>query len=1065
MRIARFNFPFALLVASFTATLDADAQEANIRFNEQIRPILSEYCFACHGPDSASREADLRLDTRQGAIDSGAIVAGSANDSELIARITSSDPDVVMPPPEFHHELGSVAKQLLERWIENGAPWDEHWAFIAPRKVEFPQPAGVEKWARNPIDHFIFQKLRELDLHPNPPADRYTLARRAALDLTGLPPDPDAVDLFVADRGTEAYTRFIEQMLVSQHAGEHRARYWLDAARYGDTHGMHVDNYREIWPYRNWVIQAFGSNMPFDQFLIEQIAGDLLSDAGLDQLIATGFNRCNITTSEGGAIPEELDVRYMIDRVETTATVFLGLTAGCAVCHNHKFDPISQREFYQLGAFFNNTTQPAMDGNQKDTPPTVALPNAKFRDEWDRLHTLRKQIRTELSQWDSDVRRWWASHPAGDKREHSITADGLVLWLALTEGEGKPRTLPNAAAWATDHPEGQRGLRFGEGTALTADLPQLRSDEPLTVSFWYRTSDRVMETTLFEQTVEIKPEVEVEKKESQNSIEESGERKETKTLGWRVKGGAQGELECEIYDGTGQTVRGKLPDNQPLRPRTWQHVCLRYSGGRSNSSFSILVNGRAVAQRNSTEMHVGPVALAETPLKIGSAIPTGAMSDLRIFRRWVSDEETQLLAEEYRLKKLLASGTSWSDMTPQDQATIRSFHNQVIDPDYQARSRELSATEQRRDFIYSRSTTTPVMQERPSAPRAWVLDRGQYDQRRDEVAAGVPVVLPPLPEGAPRNRLGLAQWLVDPDHPLTARVTVNRLWQSIFGAGLVKSSENFGVMGDRPSHPQLLDWLAVEFIQSGWNVNHMLKLMTMSAAYRQASTVTSEKLGKDPENRFLSRGPRLRLDAEVLRDQALAASGLLQRAVGGKSVRPYQPAGLWKVVAITGSNTRNFKQDSGEALYRRSLYTFWKRTSPPPSMTAFNAPTREQCTVRRERTNTPLQALVLMNDPQFVEAARYLAERTLIGHDEDQARALWMFRAVLSRPASKDDLSELLSAIDAFRNIYQQHPKAAQKLISTGETTPIAELDAVELATWTMAANTLMNRDDFINKE
>ena len=1045
-----------LVILLHTAVVFSEPE--GISFNRDIRPLLSEHCFACHGPDPASRKAKLRLDTYEGASRAGVVVPGKAADSELIARITSDDPEEMMPPPEIRKRLEPEDKQLFSRWIDEGARWEEHWAFIRPRKAELPRSAAISgEWARNAIDHFALEKITALGFEPNEPTDRHTLARRAALDLTGLPPAPKMLESFLADTDGGAYGRYVDLLLASAHAGEHRARYWLDAARYGDTHGMHVDNYREIWPYRDWVIGAFNSNMPFDQFVIEQIAGDLLPEPTLEQRIATGFNRCNITTSEGGAIPEEVNVRYMVDRVETTATVFLGLTAGCAVCHDHKYDPISQREFYEFGAFFNNTTQPAMDGNEKDTPPVVTLPALEFEDEWHSLRSRRNELRSELSQWNSDISKWWASHPR--KIDHPVATDKLILSLPLTEGEGDPVTLPDSARWAQDHPAGRRGLLFGEGGGLTLDFPRLRSDEPLTVSFWLRTPDRVMEVTLFDQTKKLE--------DGKPTDDKSEGEKPTKdnAVGWRIHLTARSELTLNFFDGRGKLLEGAWPDNEALRPRAWQHACVRYSGGQSDSSISILMDGKTGALRKGTEGLIDAADLADTPLKIGSNLPTGALSDVRIFRRWVSDEEVQLLAQDHVLKGSLETDTEWSRLDKQDRNLLTSFHNHTMDEDYGARSGELCATQLRRDFIYSRSTTTLVSQERPSTPRAWVLERGDYTKRRDEVAPGVLAVLPPLPGGARGNRLGLAQWLVHPDHPLTARVMVNRLWQSVFGVGLVKTSEDFGVMGDPPSNQELLDWLAVEFVESGWNVRHILKLITTSATYRQSSALTPEKLQKDRDNRFLSRGPRLRLDAEVLRDQALAVSGILRRDIGGPSVRPYQPAGLWKVVAITGSNTSEFRQDSGDALYRRSLYTFWKRTSPPPSMAAFNAPTREQCTVRRERTNTPLQALVLMNDPQFVEAARHLAERALKRDSDYAERATWMLATVLSHPAKTADVTDVLSAAEGFRAIFTETPAAAKELIVTGDSAPDPLLDPVELAAWTLVANTLMNRDDFINKE
>ena len=1021
-------------------TLSGWTAEPAIPFNERIRPLLSAHCFSCHGPDAASRKAGLRLDTRAGALAGQAVVPGEPSQSELIRRINSSDPDVQMPPPTSGKALTIAQRELLTRWIASGAQWQDHWSFITPVRPVLPQPGGVSEWARNPIDHFILAQLSRLGLKPNPPAALHHLARRAALDLTGLPAPPALTRKLTARTDPAAFAAYIDDLLSSPHAGEHRARYWLDAARYGDTHGMHVDNYREIWPYRDWVVDAFNANMPFDRFVRQQLAGDLLPGATLQQRIATGFNRCNITTSEGGAIPAELDVRYMVDRVETTSTVFLGLTTGCAVCHDHKYDPISQAEFYQLGAFFNNTTQPAMDGNQKDTPPVVAIPESEHQDEWQELQTRRKTLSTALRHDAKEVERWWAAAP--ELPEHPVGKDGLAVWLPLTQNEGAASPLPGSAQWANDHPAGRRGIRFGDRGQLTSPLPLLKSDQPLTVSFWFRTPDTVLATTLF----------------SQQHKEKDGPE-----VGWKISGGSQGAVTFELTDAKGKKIRGNLPDNEALTPRSWQHVCVRYSGGQANSSISILVNGRAGNLRNASEQHCSGTDLAATELKIGGPYPSAGLSDVRVFRRWLLDEEVRLLADEHQLRECFARAAPWDQLSDTDRQRLKQHFHHVVDPDFRTAARGLAQTETRRDFIYARSTTTLVMQERPTVPRAEILERGDYTKPVAEVRPGVPTVLPPLPTGSPANRLGLADWLVHPDHPLTARVTINRLWQSLFGTGLVRTAEDFGVMGDAPTHPQLLDYLAVEFVESGWDVKHMLRMMVNSAAYQQSSLTTPAKLAQDPQNRFLSRGPRMRLDAEVLRDQALAVSGLLSLNLGGPSVRPYQPAGLWKVVAITGSNTREFKQDQGEALYRRSLYTFWKRTSPPPSMAAFNAPTREQCTVRRERTNTPLQALVLMNDPQFVEAARHLAQRALTQHQDATARATWMLHEVGCR-GDQPDVEDTLAAAMELGALFQTDPAAAESLIATGSSKPNAEINLTELATWTMIANLLLNRDDIINK-
>ena len=922
----------AIGVATLLISLATVSAEP-VAFNAQIRPILSQNCIGCHGPDEHGRKADLRLDTE----------ISPKLAAEILERVTSSDPDEVMPPPKSEKSLKPAQKALLAAWVKEGAQWEGHWAFQPIVRPALPEIRSPKFEIRNPIDHFILAKLETLGLEPNSEATMHEFARRAALDVTGLPPAWRDVERFILDLRDDAYERYVDELLKSPHAGEHRARYWLDAARYGDTHGMHLDNYREIWPYRDWVIRAFNANMPFDRFAIEQLAGDLLPNATLDQKIATGFNRCNITTSEGGAIPAELDVRYMVDRVETVSTVFLGLTAGCSVCHDHKFDPLTQREFYALGAFFNNTTQPAMDGNQKDSPPVVVMPKPEHLAEWKQIGEIRAAAAKKMQTDAEAIQGWWRMSVGAFDRP--IRSDNLSLWLPLNEKEAE---LPKGATWATGHPAGKRGMRFEEGADITAELVgPSRSDAPLTISFWVRTPDKLVGATLLDHT---------------EKVGDEGK----KTLGWKITTTTKGSLTFELNDGLGGKIRGLLPGEEALTPRAWSHVCVRYSGGQANSAISILVDGERRNLRNSSENYVAAVPLSGKPLKIAPNLPTGGMSDVRIYRRWLNDDEVRLLAGEFELRELLNRRNPWAGLESGQRELAARYHNQVIDDEFHQSARIVAQTQTRGDFIYARSTTSLVTEERAgSQPRARVLNRGEYDQPGEEVGPDVPLALPRMKADLARNRLGLAKWLVDPANPLTARVTVNRIWQSIFGTGLVDTAEDFGAMGTPPSHPALLDWLAAEFVESGWDVNHIVKLLVTSGAYRQSARFSPEKYATDPGNRYLARGPRVRLDAEVLRDQALAASGLLVRKIGGPSVKPYQPAGVWKPVAFAGSNTREFKQDAGEALYRRSLYTFWKKTSPPTSMAAFDAPTRESCLVRRERTNTPMQALVLLNDPQF----------------------------------------------------------------------------------------------------
>jgi hypothetical protein len=769
------------------------AAEDRVLFNRDIRPIVAENCFPCHGPDGAARKASLRLDRREVAVKRGAIVPGKTDESELVSRVFSDDPAERMPPPASHKTLTAAQKDLLRRWIAAGAEYQPHWSLIAAVHPQAPAVTGPA-WGRNPIDAFVLAALRQRGLEPAPEADRRTLARRLSLDLTGLPPTPAEVEAFVADPSPAAYENLVDRLLASPRWGEHRARYWLDAARYADTHGIHFDNYREMWSYRDWVIEAFNRNLPFDRFTIEQLAGDLLPDATVDQRVASGFNRCNITTNEGGAIAEEYLVLYARDRTETTARVWLGLTAGCAVCHDHKFDPLTQKEFYQMSAFFNNTTQGAMDGNVKDTPPTLFLPAEADRQRWPALEK-------ELS---------------GAKRE-------------LEERKKKP--------------------------------------------------------------------------------------------------GAE-----------------------------------------------------------------------------------------------------------------------------QDKA-------------YQELAARVKALEEEQAAAKARGTAAYVMQERNEPARAFLLFRGEYDKRREQLTAGTPALLPPMPADLPKNRLGLARWLLLPEQPLTTRVAVNRFWQEVFGAGLVRTSEDFGVNGELPSHPELLDWLAIEFRASGWDVKRLFRLLVGSAAYRQAAVATPEKLEKDPQNRLLSRGPRFRMDAEMIRDYALAVSGLLVPKVGGPSVKPYQPDGVWEAVAMMESNTRYYKRDQGENLYRRSMYTLWKRAAPPASMDIFNAPSRETCTVRRERTNTPLQALVTLNDPQFVEAARHLAQAALKeGGAGTPGRLDFAARRLLARSLRPEESASAGATLDKLLAHYRAHPEQAKDLLAVGDSKADPALDAATLAGWTMLMNELLNLDEVLNK-
>jgi hypothetical protein len=1024
-------------------------------YNRDIRPILAENCFACHGPDSAARKAGLRLDRRDDAVAAEAIVPGSPDKSGLVERIFADDDSMRMPPPRTHKKLTEAQKETLKRWIAAGAEYQLHWSLIAPKR---PQPPAVKNsgWVRNPIDRFILAELEKRGLQPAPEADRRTLARRLSLDLTGLPPTPAEVEAFVNDAAPGAYERFVDRLLDSPHWGEHRGRYWLDAARYADTHGIHFDNYREIWAYRDWVVKAFNRNLPFDRFTIEQLAGDLLPGRTLDQVVASGFNRCNITTNEGGAISEEYLVLYDRDRTETTSQVWLGLTAGCAVCHDHKFDPLTQKEFYSLAAFFNNTTQNAMDGNIKDTPPTIPVPRPEDRARWEALAKeltetgQRAEARKQAARADFDK---WVAGAKPEQIAALIPAESLRLHAGLGEAEGntvsltvdgKPRAVTLAAGVAREggHVAANAFKSRPESVLEVADAGDFDQHQAFSYAAWVRLPRNGLFGAL------------VARMDDQHDYR-----------GW--------DLWLE-NDRVGTHIIHKWPDDAlkvvartPLQPGQWNHVCVTYDGSAKAAGVKVYVNGvqqqtdvQADSLRNTIRTQV-PMKIAQR--HTASRLDGIAIQDLRLYGLALPNPEIDHLARGTRAAWLAAKPAD--KRSPAETNELFDWWLPAQDQTYQALGQKIHDLQEEDAAIKSRATVAHVMQERPQEAMAFVLFRGEYDKRRDPVKPNTPKVLPPLPSDLPKNRLGLAQWLLRPEHPLTARVTVNRFWQEVFGTGIVRTTGDFGVSGELPSHPELLDWLAVEFRESGWDMKKFFKLIVTSSAYRQAAVATPEKLDKDPQNRFLSRGPRFRMDAEMVRDYALAASGLLVRKVGGPSVKPYQPEGVWEAVAMIGSDTRDYRRDQGDSLYRRSLYTFWKRSAPPASMEIFNAPSRETCTVRRERTNTPLQALVTLNDPQFIEAARSLAQWSLKeGGDQPDGGIAFLAKRLLSRPLRPEETAVVRATLKELLAFYKAHPEDAGKLLAVGESKADAAQDAPTLAAWTMLANELMNLDEVLNK-
>jgi hypothetical protein len=1045
------------LLPAVAAAVAFAAANAPIDFQKEVRPILSNVCFQCHGFDQATRMAGLRLDTKDGAFaerKSGrAIVAGDLNASLLWQRIDNENAAKRMPPAYSHKSLTPEQKSTLKLWIEQGAPWKEHWAFAAPVRRELP-PVRNKDWSRNPIDRFILARLEAEGFAPAPEADRRTLARRLSFDLTGLPPDPRVVEAFLSDTSSDAYEKLVDQFLAMPQWGEHRARYWLDAARYADSHGIHIDNFREMWPYRDWVIRAFNRNQTFDQFTLEQIAGDLLPNRTLDQWVATGFHRCNATTNEGGVIPEEFEAIYAKDRVDTTGTVFLGLTVGCATCHDHKFDPILQREVYQLAAFFRNTTQQTLDGNIRDTAPVVFVPPFGEEAKWEKLvsdeQRLRGIERQEARAESMGRFEKWISRTKLTSAPRSPVATSDEDFV-LTEN------LPRAAG--VEWKSGARGPQlefFSKGKiAVTGGASKISADKPFTISTWFYLPANKSAQVLASHVI-------------------AGDKEEDKTIdnpresrnGWILEmSGARPQLTL-----LGDEHRGRISirSKEELKRGTWNHVSVSYDGSRRWDGLTMYIGGERVepARSNDWKPLAGSIG-NDRPLLLGSNgadrdFNGGALEDFRILLRSITDEEAALLAawssfETARLKP----PPEW---TTEQRDAAATYYRVRIDTAARAKSELYEQVAAEKLALERRGGLTHVQVEKPEAPFAHVLNRGMYDQPREKVTPDVPGVLPPMAADLPRNRLGLAKWLIAPENPLLSRVTVNRFWQEVFGTGIVRTAEDFGSQGEAPSHPELLDWLAVEFRESGWDVKRLFRLMVTSATYRQQGLTTPEKIQKDPQNRLLARGPRFRMDGEEVRDLALAASGLLNGKIGGPSAKPYQPSNVWETVAMNDSDTRFYVQDHGDALYRRSMYTFWKRSAPPPSMDIFNAPTREQCTVRRERTNTPLQALVVMNDPQFVEAARMLAQNAMTASHDADSRIDYMTARILSRPFDPAERGVIKRELKDLLQHYDSHLADAKRLLATGESKVDAKLSAPEFAAWTMIASSLLNLDEALNQ-
>jgi hypothetical protein len=990
----------------------------NIDFQREIRPILSDNCFQCHGPDSASRQADLRLDKRDSALaalaDGTPIVPGKSAESLVYQRISSTDASFRMPPADAHKTLTPAQIATIKRWIDAGAPWKEHWAFQAPVKPKLPAVKDAA-WVRSPIDRFILAKLEENGLAPAAAADRRTLIRRVALDTTGLPPRPAEVEAFLADNSPNAYEHMVDRYLGSPHYGEHRARYWLDAARYGDTNGIHFDNYRSIWPFRDWVIAAYNRNLPFDEFTIEQLAGDLLPNPTLDQRIATGFLRCGETTNEAGIIEDEYAEIYAKDRADTVGAVWLGMTVGCATCHDHKFDPILQKDFYALGAFFRNTTQKIMDGNLADTPPIVFVPREKDRALWVQKTARLKAVAAEMEE------------------ARTAAASDFEKWLAERAPEPKAQPIEHAGdAFTAAKPVAGETLK---------DSPKAEAEHAFSVSVRFLAPEKAQRYVLV----------------SQQNTKDRGR-------GWAVDADS-GQIAFRLIGDNGQGIEVRAAEARSLIPGTWNELVGTYDGSRNQTGMMLYLNGEPVvlAGLGARTGRLNGSIETDEDIVLGKPLAGGAIAEFHLYHRVLSQAEAHLLAVWPETSAALAYPTA--PLTASARGDLLDWFLARNYVPYQKLAGEQHRLNLDVREIQGRGSASLVMQERTDQmPFAYTLYRGAYDQKRERVEAHPPSILPPMAASLPRNRLGFAQWLFTEDQPLTARVAVNRMWQEIFGVGLVKTADDFGSQGEPPSHAQLLDWMAIDFRESGWDMKRFYRQVLNSATYRQMALATPEKIAKDPENRLLSRGPRFRMDAEMVRDYALAVTGLLAPQVGGPSVRPYQPDGIWESVAMEGSDTRFYKTDAGPGLYRRSVYTLWKRAAPPASMEVFNGPTRESCVVRRERTDTPLQALATMNDVQFVEAARYLAETAMENATGFDARMDYIAARVLMRPLAVSERAIAHKAYDDFEHYYSAHPEDARKFLDDGDRKPDPSLTPSEHAALSMVTSQLLNLDEVFNK-
>jgi len=1034
-----------LCLALLSAVSVINLCAASIEYDRDVRPIFSDNCYQCHGPDEKARKAKLRLDMKDSAFrveDGVAIIKpGKSAESELFRRITTQDLDDLMPPPKSNHKLTPRQIDLIKQWIDSGAKWSSHWAFNPIQSPQLPVIRN-KQWPANEIDRFILARLERENLSPPPQADRERIIRRVTFDLTGLPPTLSEIDAFLADKSPNAYEKVVDRLLQSPRYGERMAATWLDLARYADTYGYQMDAPRPMWPYRDWVIKAFNQNLRFDRFITWQLAGDLLPNATKEQRLATAFNRLHLQNEEGGVVDEEFRVAYVDDRVDTFGTAFLGLTLQCAHCHDHKYDPITMKDFYSLFAMFQNIDESGQN-------PYSAFVNDMFAPTLllsdDATDAQLAKLSGHIAQREKDVAalresargsfsEWLKSKPS------TPTVQGLVAAFSLDQFSDKKSTnsVDSAKpAHAHEDPKlvpgkfGQAAELNGENGFIFPGIANFTRTDPFSLALWIQTASHA---------------------ERQLVLHHSKAPADAGSRGYELllENGCVAVGLHHQWPGNSIKVRAKsaIPTNE------WVHVALTYDGSSRASGLRIFINGKP-AEVEVIRDHLWKDITYETgepELAIGyrfrdAGFKNGKVDEFRIFNRALTAIEVADVAGLDDLRN-----------AREGEALLDYYIANIYPPARQLVS-ELNMLRREQGRLINPISEIEVMEELPQPKPAYILKRGAYDQHGEPVSANTPAILPPLPADAPRNRLGLARWLVAPSNPLLARVTVNRAWEMMFGRGIVETVDNFGSRGAVPSHPELLDGLAADFIRSGWDYKALLKKIAMSATYRQSSRASAELLARDPENNLLARGPSRRLTAEMLRDQALADSGLLAEKIGGPSVRPYQPPGLWEIAM----GNPKYEQGHGDDLHRRSLYTFWKRTVPPPSMVAFDAAERNVCLAKRQSTSTPLQALSLLNDVQMTEAARFISQRMLQeGGSTLEARITWAFRLVTSRHPSKNEIKVLEELFNEQRELFAADQQSASKLLAEGETSNAPALSPVDLAAGTVLAEALLNHDEAI---